>query len=761
MTTYFAGTITPTNSDWSVSSSGSGAILYAFILLGSRGEWSPLSPPKTVTYNPTSPNIAITLNSSLRPNGCWLWEVAVAFSDANNPANAIFVGAWRGYESNQTTERSLPATLTFNDAQLIKTTATSIAVANQATLSSVSPKIHGMVRTVTSEGGAVYRWDAEVNNWVSWRSSSAYQFAPKKPAVEINPVTDWFLPPPIYPSNTLSEGAPSTPIKYWLLNDGSANWAINSAIDLQCAISNDLSLGHLLSGLCKLQVLGKVDATTGVLDGTATTTPNVNTVYTWEDSSAWLFKLQGAIEPGSALAVEVYLQYFRSQLAVPSGSLLQVIPLNVGQFSYQLPGFAGFEDWLVGLKLLPKIGGISDTGGSAKIGSWNFSDAEPGELTGQIAMPIDSSQQIIINAQSRQIRAAAVGSTVDNDANNLYRTEGVVGIISTSPGVGTKSSSVVLTASTGSVNITINHPTAINGAYPVIGGIAGTINVPQVYIYLTISGVIYRTTASVIPGTQQIPITSLGTVVASIPSGSFTNDLFVAPQPVIVDAGTSGTLPTGVPITCHVQYAYLTPNSAISSITMEDAGMLRQQSDILGNTPGFWGILSISQLKALSTTNYTGKEWGRVTVGSTSNLYKFDNSSTLADNNISVIKPNDRAGAGRYIAETGVISVSKTTAVLADNTKEDTTIPIQVAPFCVVRVETDKAAKVTLFYSTADQTAGNTGIILEITKNAAINEYVSILGHGYKDNTANIPISVTNLSGSNAQVTVTMTYYYL
>lgn len=656
MTTYFTGTITPTNDDWSVSSIGTGATLYAFLTVGSRAEWSPLSEPKTVVYDPTNPNLSITLNTSLRPSGTWVWEVAVAFSATSDPQQAIFAGAWRGYEPDQETPLSLPATIVFNSSQLIKTTPASVAVANISALASVSPTLHGMVRTVSSEGGAVYRWDNTLGDWVYWRSISAYQFAPRKPAVEIDPTTDWFLPPPIYPSDSLSEGSPSVPIKYWMVNDGANEWTTGDGIDLQCAVSSDLSQGYLLSNLCNLTVLGLTDLTTGSLDTANTTISNVNVTYTWRDSDSWLFQLQNPIAASKALTVEVFLEYYKSQLNVPNGSLLQAIPLNTGKFSYQTLGFAGFEDWLTGLKLLPTIGGISDTGGAARIGNWTFSPTQAGVLTSSIIPQPNATKQVVINAQSRLVRIEDVGIAIDNQPTNTYRTEGIIGVIGTSPGVCTRSSAAVVTSTTGSIDVTINHPSIVNPSYPVIGGISSTNNVANIYIYLTISGITYRTLANVVPGNQIIPITSLGTQVAAIPDGSFANDLFLIPTPIVSDGTTIGSLPVGSNITCIIQYVYLTPNTVVSEIDMELAGMLRQQSDVLLKTQGFWGILTVSQLRQLDTTDYTGKEWGRVIIGNVSNLFKFDPTSTDTDNGVSVIKPDDRTGAGRYIDEIGASS---------------------------------------------------------------------------------------------------------
>lgn len=648
MTTFFTGTRTPQNSDWSVNSTGTGATLYAFITTGGRAEWSPLSPSKTIVYDPVSPDFSVTINGSLRTSGTWLWEVAVAFSPTNNPQDAIFAAAYRCLESDQATQRALPATITFNNVALVKTTPASIAVATASDLATVTPKLHGMIRSVTSEGGAVYRWDAVANAWVPWRSSSAYQIAPRKPANEIDPAIDWYLPPPVYPQSALAEGSPSLPIQFWLLNDGGAEWTTGDGIDLQVAVGGDLTLGYLMSGLCKCRVLGSTDPTTGVLNTSNVVTPNVNVTYTWQNTDSWLFQLINTVPTGAAIHVEVWVQYYKSQLRVPSGSLLQIIPFNIGKFAYQTPGFAGFDDWLVGLRLLPRIGGLSDTGGSAKIGDWQFSDTPANFLTSGISIPSDSERQIIVDAQARSLVSEAVGTAIDN--SGTYRTEGLVGIVKTLPGVGPLSSPVSLNSTSGSISVTLVHPVAVTTSYPVIGGLTAQFNVPTVYVYLTVSGTIYRTAVAVTPGTQTINITALGTVVSSPLSATFTHTLFPISTPTIAVGSLPGTIPNGS-LTCNVQYAYPTPNSAISVIEMEGAGMLRQQSEILGTLPGFWGILNPTQLRQLDTSSYTGKEWGRVIIGGVSKPFRFDPNSTVPDDNVLSLKPNDRTGAGRYVDE--------------------------------------------------------------------------------------------------------------
>lgn len=118
------------------------------------------------------------------------------------------------------------------------------------------------------------------------------------------------------------------------------------------------------------------------------------------------------------------------------------------------------------------------------------------------------------------------------------------------------------------------------------------------------------------------------------------------------------------------------------------------------------------------------------------------------------------------------VTVSITVPNLAAKAKTDTVIAIRIKPFLVTRIQTNAPARINLFHSLADQAImSNTsnvldgfdklyrsGVMLDISSPVPINEWVAIWMHGYKDNSPNIPISITNVANSSATITVTLTY---
>jgi hypothetical protein len=98
---------------------------------------------------------------------------------------------------------------------------------------------------------------------------------------------------------------------------------------------------------------------------------------------------------------------------------------------------------------------------------------------------------------------------------------------------------------------------------------------------------------------------------------------------------------------------------------------------------------------------------------------------------------------------------------------------MQIAPFQILRVQTDFGARVNLFFAAAYQTASaaaaftldgfddlyREGVILDVQKTVAIDIWCAVSGHGRADNSTNIPLSVTNKSGATRSIQVTLTYW--
>jgi hypothetical protein len=124
------------------------------------------------------------------------------------------------------------------------------------------------------------------------------------------------------------------------------------------------------------------------------------------------------------------------------------------------------------------------------------------------------------------------------------------------------------------------------------------------------------------------------------------------------------------------------------------------------------------------------------------------------------------SAAGSYAVPPGAglgtpQTVTITAANLANNARLDTVVAIQTKPFLITRIQVNFGARISLYFSAAYQAANASspfdltgldqinqeGTILDIQKTSAIDITDAILGHGRKDNSANIPISITNKSG--------------
>ena len=111
-----------------------------------------------------------------------------------------------------------------------------------------------------------------------------------------------------------------------------------------------------------------------------------------------------------------------------------------------------------------------------------------------------------------------------------------------------------------------------------------------------------------------------------------------------------------------------------------------------------------------------------------------------------------------------------TTASLANNATEDTTVTLKPG-YRLLKVETDVAARVRVYDSTANRTAdaaravgtdptGEHGVILDFVTTAGnLAWWLNPVVDGYTTaGTDTVPLAITNVSGSTDTVTVTLTW---
>ena len=139
-----------------------------------------------------------------------------------------------------------------------------------------------------------------------------------------------------------------------------------------------------------------------------------------------------------------------------------------------------------------------------------------------------------------------------------------------------------------------------------------------------------------------------------------------------------------------------------------------------------------------------------------------------ADGAAGATGPQGPAGAdGGFVART---TATLTTASLADDATEDNTITLKQG-YRILKIETDVAARVRVYSSTASRTAdasrpigtdptGAHGVILDfVTTPSVLEWWLNPAVDGYMTtSTDTVPVAVTNLSGSTDTVTVTLTW---
>ena len=130
-------------------------------------------------------------------------------------------------------------------------------------------------------------------------------------------------------------------------------------------------------------------------------------------------------------------------------------------------------------------------------------------------------------------------------------------------------------------------------------------------------------------------------------------------------------------------------------------------------------------------------------------------------------EPGPAGADGGFVSRT---TSEVTTSSLANNAYEETTVTLKPG-YRLLKVETDVAARVRVYDSTASRTAdaardigtdpsGVHGVVLDlVTTPSVLVWWLSPVVDGYTvDATDTVPLSITNLSGSTDTVTVTFTW---
>lgn len=571
-------------SDWSVTASNGGSTttggtLTFFLQARNRAGRNLLSAGKTVTWT-AGQQVVVTINASARQSGEDIFSFILSAS-TSTAQQARQLAEWRAKNTNQVTNRTLPATITLNSSELLLLAPT---VANLAALPTT--RVNGMVRQV---GTVFYKWDSEATEgtvqagsgyWVqvpsaiTFLSSTEGEGGCDRSAEADN--VEVILPLPY-----AGDGSDSTPVIYWLLNgfseDTGSSWPVGTLIGLATVLNGQPTT--VLDGKARIKVLGKVRRSTGILESL----PESNAVFV--NSGDFVFSLSEEIDRGYGIAIEISLRFVLAELTsvVPVDATVNIYPFlrrQVGIFN-PFGNFFGESVVTRGDKwrILPE--GIGFKRGSGI-----------GQIKGYIT-PFLSSEIFLIGlladtANQKVCVSGALGGSCTIRANPL-QSEAIRAIISTLPGESTPSAwTTPLAIQNGQIfQATVTFPSTVRSNYPdVIAGMNASFNCPQLRVYFRIGGVIYRRNQPISVAGGSITFTIMDlldtTIVSNLPSSPSPDFNFWSYNPITTSLSSgTGTLSGNIEVA--VSYFYPSPNPRLTSIS---------HSTELGCLPEFEGSVS-------------------------------------------------------------------------------------------------------------------------------------------------------------------------
>lgn len=580
---------------------GSGGTLWFAIQARCRGGWTVPSPLVQATYS-AGDSISIQVPSGARAAGDDIrrWEILAA---AANNATQLKSLAWiEGYELDEMTAVSLPASITLaTDPQI----ALAASVADPASLPTGSDRVHGQVREVASlakffrynvrstkvaDGSTVL--SADTGRWEQVGNNSTYLAGQTGAGgcdrdVRLVSESDVLIP------EYAGDGSLGLPIKLvWYHDEGTSSPLPQGTRFGLSVLVNGANKSNLFRNKLKLTFRGFVDLSTGVIDtsdGASGTMAGVDEEVDFFPQKTDLL-LQKGLPQGQGYLVEVRPQFnlweLNGQVGINSPVSIFLFPYaQAGNYS-EVGGLFGNVVYPSGDRLLVVPGGplaANILGGGAMVDSYSFFGSEAQIVTGLAANT--GSQQITINGDGNGFRR--VGTIPTSEAlRALVSTESGQGVPSVA------SAGAVISGSSGSLSVEVGYPSTaggvgtIRGDYP-DGQVAGktaddvSFNPPVLYLFASDGSEIRRFTANVVPGESQIvSITNwaAGTVVGSVPGASDPyQGLFKPDTPSVTPSESGGNLAAA---TYTVQAAFYWDGNQLSRVNHSAPGAMAIQGTI-------------------------------------------------------------------------------------------------------------------------------------------------------------------------------------
>lgn len=567
------------DSEWSATASSGGNTtssysynFYAQII--TRAGRNLLSTAKNIAVN-AGEKLTLTVNSGAIKTGEDAFAVLFSASTTTE-ANAVQIAKIELRDTDQVTTRSLPISIELTEDSHFALSA-SIEDQNSFPSSPVNGQMRSIDATYWEYSAEDLAWNQVPRTFSTYLGSTTEIGGCDRSQTLIN---DYYYSPTPYAGDGNDH---ETPIILWLLNglteDGQASIGIGENIALEVKLNSSTSLGASLNKGIKVEVLGYVQRSTGILD---TSISEVGTVYIWEAESP-LFALSQALPRGYALAVKIIFNFRKSQLkaGITGGESISTILYTQGRFgSFSAVGwFTGNAIASTGnrMRIVPESGGFKRLDGVAIID--NYVTPNMGSESFIVTVADTPNQQIALSG------ILAGDAFIYQSGDTISATQQLRAKFSTESGEQTPSSwSTSVTLNSNEVlQITIDHPSDNDGIgqirndYPdsVISGLNATFTAPYLRLFLDIGGTIYRADNLILvtqSDTQSITLDSLTdfSVVGSLPSNADSSfGFWNQATPTIASASASSSLPIGQVIKVAYSYAYPSPNLVLTKLNHE------------------------------------------------------------------------------------------------------------------------------------------------------------------------------------------------
>lgn len=489
--------------------SGSGTVEVA--LQGrNRAGWNLPTALQSVSYT-AGQRISIVIPSTARGTGEDIHEYVVSIAVTSGDITSIRqVAIYQGYDTDQVSPRSLPATVFLSENAHI-TVGAGQTVANLAALPTGANLKHGMIRQVTdiyapspvpsgqnpvrileydSESTATANGDtvfsAATGRWLKVAAFSTYVADTTaaggcdEPLSTVDPNT--IIAPPLYAPN----GNTGTAVRYWYYgtrNASGEDTPQGTRLGVRVFV-DDVNQSQDFDGLLKLTPNGYVDPATGALD-TADMTTGVEEDYKFGKGGALI--LEKDLPAGSAYELAIAPAFSSSLITAIDGSRIKVDLRAFRQLGDVNPLAAFLNNAIAAagsnLLVVPDASGVRVLDGAAAIGTLAFP-----LIADQVVSGLDddtADQHIHLTGNG----LAFVGTgTIGNQDAIRAKVSTVAGRSDA-----TAWSSYTAVASGATLTVTVTHNRAIRSDYTEPGGATSALagrssgvafTPPQIAVYL-------------------------------------------------------------------------------------------------------------------------------------------------------------------------------------------------------------------------------------------------------------------------------------